>query len=219
VAGTTLVLARSAEAARNPASALAAIAALRRELDALEARRVEEAVREGLSWAEIAGRLGVTKQAAHRRHAARLRRRQDCPPVREVGEDVRAAVRHARTAAAELGHAVLEPGHLLIGLSAAGGPVGKALAGVGLSPVRLRNRVAALYGPGGEPWRARLAVEEAFRYAARQGAAELCPDHLLAGLLSSGDPGIRKLLRSFRVSAGRIEAALATAPHPLETAN
>jgi biotin operon repressor len=36
---------------------------------------VERAVDEGWTWQQIAQALGVTRQAAHKRHAARLRDR------------------------------------------------------------------------------------------------------------------------------------------------
>ena len=48
-------------------SAFEAIVALRRLADDLEQRTVKEALNQGWSWSRIAGALGVTKQAAHRR--------------------------------------------------------------------------------------------------------------------------------------------------------
>jgi hypothetical protein len=54
----------------NPAetaNALAAVVAVRRMADDLEAKAVQIALREGWSWSQIAEALGVSKQAAHRR--------------------------------------------------------------------------------------------------------------------------------------------------------
>ena len=51
---------------------LAAVVALRRLADLLENSQVERAVREGWSLAQIAEALGVTRQAVHKKHAARL---------------------------------------------------------------------------------------------------------------------------------------------------
>jgi hypothetical protein len=57
----------------DPATGLRAVAALRRLLDSLEQIQVDNARRHGWSWREIAEALGVTKQAAHLKHAKRFR--------------------------------------------------------------------------------------------------------------------------------------------------
>jgi biotin operon repressor len=57
---------------REPADALAAVAALRRLADQLEDAAVEQAMREGWSWPQVAAALGVTRQAVHKKHAKRL---------------------------------------------------------------------------------------------------------------------------------------------------
>jgi predicted transcriptional regulator len=54
------------------ADRLAAVAALRRLADQLEDVAVEEAMRAGWSWPEVAEALGVTRQAVHKKHAKRL---------------------------------------------------------------------------------------------------------------------------------------------------
>lgn len=58
----------------DPAAAMAAVTALRRLADRLEREAVDRAVALGWSWAQIAQALGVTRQAAHKRHANRIRR-------------------------------------------------------------------------------------------------------------------------------------------------
>jgi DNA-directed RNA polymerase specialized sigma24 family protein len=58
---------------RDPAEGFAAVLALRRLADRLEAGQVERAVREGWSYSEIAAALGVSRQAVHKKHAKRLR--------------------------------------------------------------------------------------------------------------------------------------------------
>ena len=55
----------------DPADALAAVVALRRLADQLEYDAVARAVDQGWTWAQIAGALGVTRQAAHKKHARR----------------------------------------------------------------------------------------------------------------------------------------------------
>jgi hypothetical protein len=59
---------------RDPATGLAAVAALRRLADELEAAHVANARAAGWSWEAIAGALGVTRQSAHKKHARRLGR-------------------------------------------------------------------------------------------------------------------------------------------------
>jgi hypothetical protein len=71
-------------AAAHPAvSALTELTALRASLDTLEAALVVQAREDGCWWGEIGAALGLTRQGAHRRHAARdpvaarRRRRQE----------------------------------------------------------------------------------------------------------------------------------------------
>ncbi|MDE3130137.1 MAG: hypothetical protein KGL16_03215, partial [Acidobacteriota bacterium] len=52
----------------DPGVRLEALRELRRELDAIESELAAEAVRAGMSWREIGAAIGVSKQAAHRRH-------------------------------------------------------------------------------------------------------------------------------------------------------
>lgn len=56
----------------DPAEALAAVVALRRLAEQLEFAAVAEAIAQGWSWAQVAESLGVTRQAAHKRHAHRV---------------------------------------------------------------------------------------------------------------------------------------------------
>ena len=57
---------------QDPAVGLRAVAALRRLAEQLEDLQVENARRLGWSWSDIAAGLGVSKQAAHKKHAERL---------------------------------------------------------------------------------------------------------------------------------------------------
>ena len=57
----------------DPADGLAAVVALRRLADRLEAAEVERALRDGWTWADVAEALGVTRQAVHKKHAKRLK--------------------------------------------------------------------------------------------------------------------------------------------------
>jgi DNA-directed RNA polymerase specialized sigma24 family protein len=64
----------------DPAEALAAVVALRRLADRLERAAVARAIEQGWSWADVAEALGVTRQAAHKRHA---RPRHQAVPSRQ----------------------------------------------------------------------------------------------------------------------------------------
>ncbi len=65
----------SAGALDDPGSAMAAVVALRRMADRMEREAVEVALQRGWTWQQVAQALGVTRQAAHKRHAARVRSR------------------------------------------------------------------------------------------------------------------------------------------------
>ncbi|MFV2174074.1 hypothetical protein ACFHW2_30140 [Actinomadura sp. LOL_016] len=66
-------LAEAADSA-DPAVGLAAVAALRRLTDELEALHVRSARARGWSWQAVADALGVRRQSVHKKHAARLSR-------------------------------------------------------------------------------------------------------------------------------------------------
>ncbi|WP_369133795.1 helix-turn-helix domain-containing protein [Modestobacter sp. I12A-02662] len=51
--------------------ALRAAAELRRTSERMEAQLVRRARNQGLSWAEVAAQLGVSKQAVHHKHRGR----------------------------------------------------------------------------------------------------------------------------------------------------
>lgn len=54
---------------RDPAVGLRAVQALRTLVERLETVQVENARELGWSWQDIATHLGVTRQAAHKKHA------------------------------------------------------------------------------------------------------------------------------------------------------
>lgn len=58
----------------DPAIALAAVVALRKEAEKLERAAVAKALSDGWTWAQIAGALGVSRQAAHKKHAGKRNR-------------------------------------------------------------------------------------------------------------------------------------------------
>ncbi|MYM67410.1 helix-turn-helix domain-containing protein [Pseudoduganella sp. FT55W] len=58
----------------EPGDAMAAALALRELADQVERKAVRQALADGWTWAQIAEALGVSKQAAHKKHAANLAR-------------------------------------------------------------------------------------------------------------------------------------------------
>ena len=63
-------LSQAARAATDvdPATGLRAVLALRRLIDDLERRQVAQARRAGWSWQQIGDALGISRQAAHKKH-------------------------------------------------------------------------------------------------------------------------------------------------------
>ena len=57
---------------QDPGTGLAAVAALRRLADELEALHVSNARARGWTWEQIAGALGVRRQSVHKKHAGRV---------------------------------------------------------------------------------------------------------------------------------------------------
>ncbi|HWF50184.1 MAG TPA: Clp protease N-terminal domain-containing protein [Solirubrobacteraceae bacterium] len=113
-------------AGRNPTERLQALSQLRRELDSLETELAADALRAGHTWREIGAALGVSKQAAHRRHShgvALLDRAAETEHKGSrviVSEAVRTAVRKARGEAAQTGAKAFGTEHLLLGLLQSG---------------------------------------------------------------------------------------------------
>lgn len=60
----------------DPETGLRAVRALRELADRLEALQVDNARTQGWSWQDIAERIGVSRQAVHKRYGRRLIRRE-----------------------------------------------------------------------------------------------------------------------------------------------
>jgi hypothetical protein len=190
----------------DPERALVAIAELRHRLDALEAAHVDDALRLGWSWQRIGLTLGITRQAAHTRHAARRRNNERLP----VADRARVVLERARQEAARLGAPAIESEHLLFGLVLeADGPVGEALSACDLAEAAIREQLPRAASPRGKPPAFAPAVltvlEDALREAIQQGADRLDCDHLLLALLR--EPGGR---------AQRLVMALGKTPRAVE---
>lgn len=68
---STEIAAAAADTAQ-PREGLRAVASLRLLVETLEFRQVEAALRAGMSWGEVAGLLGVSRQAVHKKYSRRI---------------------------------------------------------------------------------------------------------------------------------------------------
>jgi hypothetical protein len=212
----TMELARSATSPREPMQGLRAIVALRQELVELEARHVADALHEGRTWSQIAGALGISKQAAHKRHAGRARasaaRRRAGPRRRLlVTGQARRVVQRARAEARGAGSAEVGPEHLLLGLL--GDDHGTALRALESAGVELDAARAAVPRTPGEPGeggrvpvseQARAALEQSLREAVRLGDSHLGVEHLLLALLRDPEAPAARLLGQLGVPPERV---------------
>jgi hypothetical protein len=216
----------------EPEEGLAAVAALRTRVDALEALHVEKAIRAGWSWRRVAEALGVTKQAAHKKHARRVAERlaPESAQARKrlvVTGRARQSVRYAREEAAEFRETALQPEHLLLGLLR--DPDGKAAAVLTRARVTLedaRQLATELREAAGRPERAadvsgrerlpvapetRTLLEESLREAVRNGDAHLGEEHLLLAILHDQGGAVARLLDALGVERGELERQLGAA--------
>jgi Clp amino terminal domain, pathogenicity island component len=202
----------------DPERALNAVAELRQRLDTWEAAHVDEAIADGWSWQRVAESLGVTKQAAHARHARRTRQSGD---GLVVAGRARRAVQIARAEAARLGAERMETDHLLLGLLLDGdsGPVKAALDDCGITCEAVRERAGkpapAAAGISDQPppasVAAREALEQSMREAVARGDSRLDVEHLLLAVLHEPGGRGRKAVMATGRSPGAVERRLSKA--------
>ena len=193
----------------DPDAALLAVGELRRRLPRIEEVHVERAVRAGLNWRQIAAALGVTKQAAHKKHARRIfstpRAAPPTDPAFVVAGCARRAVRLAREEARALGDDEVRPPHLVLGFCRDGQSVAAealAAAGVTLETARASATpgAAASDGRAERPIRiapeTRAVFEESLRDAVRRGDAHLGVEHLLRVAVRDPEGEVWSFVRS-----------------------
>lgn len=180
-------------AGREPVERLEAVASLRRQLEELEADYVADAVRLGVSWSRIGGALGITRQAAHKKHAKQAGRQAPEDAAREdrevlVTAEAWRAVRLAREEARMLRADGVGTEHLLLGLIRSDeGPAGEVLRRFGVSLPRARSVI--------EPT-VEVSLEEARAALASPGADAALAQGLGAVEPAASDPDISALARS-----------------------
>jgi ATP-dependent Clp protease ATP-binding subunit ClpA len=185
----------------DPAGGLAAVGELRAHLSRLEAIHVENALREGWRWSDVAASLGLSKQAAHRRYARAMRPRLE----RDTGA-ARLAVLYGRQEAQALGAGALGTEHLLLGLTrVAGTRAADALTAQGVTGEAVRAVLATLSPEPGTPFTVpcRAALQEALR-----DRAGLEPEHVLLALLGQEGCGAVRVLAELGLEPAAVRASL-----------
>ena len=168
--------------------------------DALLGHFVDQCRRNGHSWSEISGALGVSKQAAHKRFTF------DVPTFRRFTERARAVVSRSETEAHGLGHGFVGTEHILLALfEATDGLAKNVLDGEGISKPMAKEHILALVqrGTASEdedgklPFtpRAKAVLRGAVDEALQLGHNYIGTEHLLLGLFHDEDSIAAKVLR------------------------
>lgn len=224
----------------DPAGQLEALCELRRELDTIESELAAEAIRAGMSWREIGAAIGVSKQAAHRRHRDSVARLvKDAEGSTEasgagnggvnVSLPARRAVRVARQEAASLGSNEVGTEHLLLGILQCGDEEASGLLrrlGVTLEAARdavqptTEMTLAAARRAYANTERAgaatlvspvaRRILERALTHAAARDSSELTAVDLLRSLVMHDDSGAARTLARMGVDPARLRAEVAS---------
>lgn len=217
-------LARDTVRIADPEVALRALCTLRLELDQLEPDLVSRALQTGATWSQIARALGISKQAAHRRH----RSLADDFSSTTTGEhkilvtsEARRAVMYGREEAARLGQPSLGTEHILLGiLRCQESYAVKALEKLGVTyDVALECLRATIPGvPAGSTAasersapvspQARRILERSLREAVNRGDGYIGVEHLLLALLTDSRSGGVQTLEVLKVTPKQVRRQL-----------
>ena len=234
-------LARDVVLSADAENALRALSALRTELDMLEPELVGRALHAGASWSQVARALGVTKQAAHKKHR-HLSDWNPAPAGRGRSQDARdsearRSIQLAREEARALGQAAVGTEHILLGilrcrqshavaaLNALGVTLEAARECLQADDRRHPGRPGGRMRPDGRQTgitpHARRILEGSLREAVKRAEGYIGVEHLLLALLADSRNGATQTLEALRTTPGQIRrqlerewAALAVAPRP-----
>jgi hypothetical protein len=220
--GTIEQLARETVEIDDPETALRALTALRRELDATEAEIVRRALQARASWSQIARALGISKQAAHRKYR-HLFEQADTPVEKRiaVSAEARQCIQFAREEAKRLAQPAVATEHILLGLlRCRGSQALEALNAEGITLEAARDCLqttmpglppAQLERPAEEyavSAHARRIVEGSRREARDRGQGSIGVEHVLLALLSDSRNGAVQTLEELRTPPERIRRRL-----------
>lgn len=219
-------LLRRAIGTEDPDDALRAITLLRGELDRLERDAVACSRVAGASWSTIADALGITRQAAQKRHRGAMPTPNAAPgPMRTVlvTAPARMAVRLGRQEARAMGSDVVGSEHLLLGVLRSGGHQAARVfndLGVTLDDARAAAQPTLVDGKGhaepvgkdGISAYARSVLEQSLREAIARGEAYIGVEHLLLALLREDVGGAARTLHELGIDPDVVRERLACAP-------
>ena len=217
-------LARETVEITDPETALRALTALRRELDATEPEIVQRALHAGASWSQIARALGVSKQAAHRKYRHMFDQvwgEKPGTPRLTISNEARRSVQFAHEEAQRLGQPAIGTEHILLAiLRCEDSLAARALNAEGVTleaaraclqttmpgiPHSVLERPAEEYAV---TTHARRIIEGARREASRRGETRIGAEHLLLALLADSRTGAVQTLEQCRASPARVERQL-----------
>jgi ATP-dependent Clp protease ATP-binding subunit ClpA len=209
-------------------TALRALSALRQELDQIEPELVARALQAGATWSDVARALGVTKQAAHRKHRELARTLQlSLPgggPKVLVTTEARRSIQLAREEARQLGQPAVGTEHILLGiLRCRGSHAVQALNALGVTHEAARLYVQPTMPghspdaitPGGDgndrqgvTPQARRILEGSLREAVKRHEGYIGVEHLLLALLTDSRNGAVQTLEAMRTTPKAIRRRL-----------
>lgn len=206
----------------DPMGGLRVVPELREEVRRLESELVDEAIGEGASWSQVAKALGISRQAAHKRHARALRSERRPLPRRSalgrilVTGSARTIVSQARRIASELEVGEVLPEHVFIAIAEGEASAAReALERAGVRSPSFRERVARreqrdwLPNESGIGDRARSVFEQSLRVAVARRDGYIDAEHLLLALLE--DEGVRVAIGGCGSDAEKVRSELEAA--------
>jgi ATP-dependent Clp protease ATP-binding subunit ClpA len=209
-------------------TALRALSALRQELDQIEPELVARALQAGATWSDIARALGVSKQAAHRKHRELAKTLQLSSPGGGpkvlVTAEARRSIQLARDEARQLGQPALGTEHILLGiLRCRDSHAVKALKALGVTHEAARLCVQPTM-PGVAPdsmatgsasaerqgvtSHARRILEGSLREAVKRHERQIGVEHILLALLTDSRNGAVQTLEALKTTPKAVRQQL-----------
>jgi ATP-dependent Clp protease ATP-binding subunit ClpA len=228
VPSTIEQLAHDAVHIADAETALRALSALRQELDQIEPELVARALQTGATWSDVARALGVSKQAAHRKHRELARTLQLSSPGGGpkilVTAEARRSIQLARDEARQLGQPAVGTEHILLGiLRCRGNHAVEALNALGVTHEAARVCVqptmpgltpglASIDGEGddrqGVTPHARRILEGSRREAVKRHEGYIGVEHILLALLTDSRSGAVQTLEALKTTPKAIRRQL-----------